>query len=121
MNFQSLTPNLIVSDIDGSAAFYREVLGFEQITTVPEQPPYVFVWLKHGAVDVFLNVPQDAPPSAGTNSMYIKLEGIEALAAKVEKAGVKPAIAMHTEFYGMTEFALYDPDGYLIIFAEPVK
>jgi uncharacterized glyoxalase superfamily protein PhnB len=77
--------------------------------------------LKHGAVDVFLNIPQDAPPSAGTNSMYIKLEGIDVLAANVEKAGVKPAIPMHTEFYGMKEFAVKDPDGYLIILAEPVK
>jgi catechol 2,3-dioxygenase-like lactoylglutathione lyase family enzyme len=121
MNFQSVTPNLLVSDIDRSAAFYRDVLGFQQITTVPEQPPYVFVWLKHGAVDVFLNLPQDTSPSAGTNSMYIKLQGIDGLAAKVEEAGVKLAIPMHTEFYGMKEFAVHDPDGYLIIFAEPVK
>jgi catechol 2,3-dioxygenase-like lactoylglutathione lyase family enzyme len=121
MNLQSLTPNLIVSDINRSAAFYRDLLGFQQIASVPEQQPYVFVWLKHGAVDVFLNTPQDASPSAGTNSMYIKLEGIDVLAANVEKAGVKPAIPMHTEFYGMKEFAVHDPDGYLIIFAEPGK
>ena len=53
--------------------------------------------------------------------MYIKLQGIDGLAAKVEEAGVKLAIPMHTEFYGMKEFAVHDPDGYLIIFAEPVK
>src|SRR5947209_1777905 len=121
MEFQSVTPNLIASDIDRSAAFYRDVLGFQQIATVPEQPPFVFIWLKHGAVDVFLNVPQGTPPAAGTNSTYIKLQGIDELAARVAKAGVKFAIPMHTEFYGMKEFAVTDPDGYLIIFAEPVK
>ena len=53
--------------------------------------------------------------------MYIKLQGIDELAARVEKHGIKPVIAMHKEFYGMKEFAVLDPDGYLIIFAEPVE
>lgn len=121
MEFRSLTPNLIVSNIDRSAAFYRDVLGFQQVTTVPEQPPFVFVWLKRDTVEIFLNIPQNAPPSAGTNSMYIKMKGIDDLATKIEKAGLKFAIPMHTEFYGMKEFAVNDPDGYLIIFAEEVK
>ena len=130
MTFESLTPNLIVSDIDRSAAFYRDVLGFERVTTVPEKPPFVFVWLKHGSVNVFLNVPQPekaTPPLAldkaiaGTNSMYIKLDGIDDLAARVHDHGVTPAIPMHKEFYGMREFAVLDPDGYLIIFAEPMQ
>ena len=130
MTFESLTPNLIVSDIDRSAAFYRDVLGFERVTTVPENPPFVFVWLKHGSVNVFLNAPQPekaTPPLAldkavaGTNSMYIKLEGIDDLAARVHDRGVTLAIPMHKEFYGMREFAVRDPDGYLIIFAEPMQ
>jgi len=130
MTFESLTPNLIVSDINRSAAFYRDVLGFEQVTTVPEKPPFVFVWMKHGSVAVFLNVPQpDKPGSqislskavAGTSSMYIKLHGVDDLAARVHEHGVTPAIPMHKEFYGMKEFAVLDPDGYLIIFAEPTE
>jgi catechol 2,3-dioxygenase-like lactoylglutathione lyase family enzyme len=35
---KSLTPNLIVSDVARSVAFYRDTLGFEVNTTVPEQP-----------------------------------------------------------------------------------
>ena len=58
MTFESITPNLIVNDIDRSTAFYRDVLGFQQVTTVPEEPPFVFVWMKQGSVDVFLNIPQ---------------------------------------------------------------
>ncbi|MGH9568009.1 MAG: VOC family protein [Candidatus Angelobacter sp.] len=37
----------------------------------------------------------------------------------MEQNGVKIAIPLHQEFYGMKEFAVFDPDGYLIIFAEP--
>ena len=53
--------------------------------------------------------------------MYIKITGINELLARVEQHGVKPAIALHKEFYGMNEFAVLDPDGYLLIFAEPAK
>lgn len=131
MSFQSLTPNLIVADMDRSLTFYCNVLGFEQAKTVPERPPYVFVSLTQGGIVIFLNaaqplksgapVPLAGQPAAGTNSMYIKLRGIDELAARVEKHGIKPVIAMHKEFYGMREFAVLDPDGYLIIFAEPVE
>lgn len=122
MRFQAVTPNLIVNDIERSRAFYRDALGFEQIATVPEQAPFVFVWMKHEEVNVFLNIPpnSDTTPSAGTNSLYIRMQGIDELATKVQAAGVPFAIEMHTEFYGMKEFAVNDPDGYLIIFAEPV-
>src|SRR5437868_1104976 len=46
MKFESATPNLIVSDIERSTAFYRDVLGFEQLRTVPDKAPFVFVWMK---------------------------------------------------------------------------
>jgi catechol 2,3-dioxygenase-like lactoylglutathione lyase family enzyme len=129
MQLQDVTPNLIVSNIDRSAAFYRDVLGFEQVRTVPDQPPFVFVWLKQGNVNLYLNVPQPAKPGApdmskavaGTNSLYIHMTGLQSLADRVEKHGVKFAIPLHKEFYGMNEFAVLDPDGYLLIFAEPAQ
>ncbi len=55
MQFTDVTPNLLVTDIDRSTAFYRDVLGFSVVTTVPEAAPFVFVWLQRGGVNVFLN------------------------------------------------------------------
>ena len=55
MKFTDVTPNLIVSDIDRSLAFYRDVLGFGLVTTVPDAAPFVFAWLKRDEVNVFLN------------------------------------------------------------------
>src|SRR5438309_760177 len=108
MKFESATPNLIVSDIERSTAFYRDVLGFEQLQTVPDKAPFVFVWMKQDDVNVFLNVPQPAKEGSpvslskavgGTNTIYIKLNGIDELAARVQQHGVIPAIPMHKEFY----------------------
>jgi lactoylglutathione lyase len=134
MKFTDVIPNLIVSDIDRSAAFYRDVFGFTTVTTVPEAAPFVFVWLQRDGVSVFLNaqagVQEDLPelaarPVGGTNTIFITLEadtpeaGIDALFGAVEpKARV--LMALKTQFYGMREFAVEDPDGYVITCAQKV-
>ena len=55
MKLTDVTPNLIVSDIDRSIAFYRDVLGFTVTTTVPDAVPFVFAWMQRDDVKVFLN------------------------------------------------------------------
>ncbi len=127
MTLKSAVPNLIVSDVARSQQFYRDVLEFETSQTVPpDKGPYVFVDMKRGGVELFLNGrPSEGPlakgPLAGGMSLYIAVEGVDSLAQKIESGGNKLAIALHNEFYGMREFAITDPDGYLLIFAEPVK
>ena len=123
--FSSLTPNLVVSDIARSTAFYRDVLGFTVKQSVPEEAPFVFVWLERGAVQVFLNdratVQKELPAAAATvggSGMFVVVDGLDALHHGV--AGRADVIMPLTkQFYGMREFAVTDPDGYVITFAEP--
>ena len=79
-----LTPNLVVSDVERSAAFYRDHLGFAVETTVPDAAPYVFVILRSGPVQIFLNAPEPAieeypamkgRPLGGTFTMFIEVTG----------------------------------------------
>ena len=49
------------------------------------------------------------------------MEGIDALYASVQQQKVPIVIAMHKQFYGMKEFAVHDPAGYLLIFAEEAR
>jgi uncharacterized glyoxalase superfamily protein PhnB len=131
VKFNKITPNLIVADMEKSLTFYRDVLGFTMSQTVPDKPPFIFAWMKRGDADIFLNQhmpPQPGQPDlfagrqiGGTLSMYLTLEGIDELLKAVEQTGVKIAIPLHKEFYGMKEFAVFDPDGYLLIFAERVE
>jgi catechol 2,3-dioxygenase-like lactoylglutathione lyase family enzyme len=128
MNFHKIIPNLMVADMEKSLVFYRDVLGFTVAETVPDKPPFVFAWMKRGDAELFLNQhtpPQPGQPDpfsgrqiGGTLSLYLPLQGIDELLKTLEARGVKIAIPIHKEFYGMREFAVYDPDGYLIIFAE---
>ena len=126
--FTSNTPNLIVRDIAASTAFYRDVLGFSVKMTVPEQAPFVFVWLERDSVPVFLNDPaavaKDYPGAAsrqpgGTCTMFFVITGVDDLHAEVApRANV--VMPLKTQWYGMREFAIEDPDGHLITFAERV-
>ena len=137
MKLTDVVPNLIVSDIDRSAAFYRDVLGFSTVTTVPEQAPFVFVWLKRGEVSVFLNavagLGDDLPalasrPIGGTATLFITIEadstasGIDALfsAVTADNGHVPVLMPLKDQFYGMREFAIQDPDGYVVIFAQSI-
>jgi uncharacterized glyoxalase superfamily protein PhnB len=127
--FSSVTPNLIVRDITQSTAFYCDVLGFSVKLTVPEQAPFVFVWLERDAVPVFLNTVaaavEDYPdaaqrPPGGTAALFFQVSEVDALHEQV--AGqAKVVMPLKTQFYGMREFAVLDPDGHILTFAERVS
>ena len=127
MTFTGLTPNLITNDITGAVAFYRDVLGFSVSRTVPDGPPFVFVWLERDGVNVFLNdarsVHNEMP---GVTSLVVGQSGVamfitvQQIAALWEQVRDKATVVMplKDQWYGMTEFAVVDPDGYVITFAE---
>lgn len=127
--FTSITPNLLVRDVKKSTEFYRDVLGFTMGETVPDKEPFVFVWMKRDDVSVFLNdikaAEHDYPPAAkmpqgGTAAMFFIISDVDDYHSKVApKANV--IMPLKTQFYGMREFAVTDPDGHIITFAERVE
>ena len=127
--FTSVTPNLLVSNIDRSTAFYRDVLGFSINQTVPDAQPFVFVWLERDGVQVFLNDPKavekdieraGARPFGGSATMFFVITGVDDYHAKVAQQ-TKVVMPLKTQFYGMREFAIEDPDGHILTFAERVR
>jgi uncharacterized glyoxalase superfamily protein PhnB len=132
MKFSDVTPNLVVTDVSRSLEFYRDVLGFTLVTTVPDGAPFAFAWMQRDGVSVFLNardavVKENAElggrPIGGSNAMFIALEagsvaeGVDAMRAAV--AGrARIIMELKNQFYGMREFGLEDPDGYVIFFAQ---
>jgi uncharacterized glyoxalase superfamily protein PhnB len=132
MKFADVTPNLIVTDVERSLAFYRDVLGFAVVATVPDASPLVFAWVQRDGISVFLNSVESvraeqpelaARPVGGTATMFMVLEagtigeGVDALFTTVE-ARARVVMTLKDQFYGMREFAIEDPDGYVIVFAQ---
>jgi lactoylglutathione lyase len=127
--FVSVTPNLLVQDVDRSTAFYRDVLGFSIKQTVPDEPPFAFVWLERDGVPVFLNDPKAVEkdvaaatqrPAGGTATLFFVITGVDELHVRVA-ARATIVMPLKTQFYGMREFAVEDPDGHLLTFAERVS
>jgi len=126
---QKLTPNLVVSNVERSSAFYRDVLGFTSTVTVPDAPPFAFAIVQSGAVEIFLNAADAAiaeypafkgRPIGGTLTLFIHVAGIAAVYEAL-KARVNVVMPLEKKWYGVTEFAFEDPDGYIITYAEENK
>jgi uncharacterized glyoxalase superfamily protein PhnB len=124
--FKKLTPNLLVANVDRSLAFYVDTLGFERGMTVPDASPFVFASVTAGSVEIFFNDAAGAvkeypgfggKPIGCTGTLFVEVEGVDALHDRL-KAKAKIVMAIETKFYGMREFAIEDPDGYVITFAE---
>jgi uncharacterized glyoxalase superfamily protein PhnB len=122
-----ITPNLITNDIARATAFYRDVLGFSVTTTVPDEAPFVFVWLQRDGVSIFLNdektVKHEAPDVtslvAGQSGVgiFVHIEGVAAFWHDV-KDRARVVMPLKDQWYGMTEFSITDADGYILTFAE---
>jgi uncharacterized glyoxalase superfamily protein PhnB len=129
--FSKLTPNLLVASVERSLSFYIDVLGFERGMTVPEQSPFVFAAVTSGAVEIFFNDAATAvkeytafagKPIGATATLFIELEGSGSIDAFHDRIRSKVTVTMPlvTQFYGMREFAIVDPDGYVMTFAQRV-
>jgi len=128
--FTKLTPNLVVADVERSLSFYADVLGFTRALHVPDEPPYVFASVTGGPVEIFFNVAEavlkDHPDWAGKtvasagNSMFIEVDGVDALYDRV-RPRAKVVMPIVTQWYGMREFGIEDPDGHIIMFAQRVQ
>ena len=122
-----LTPNLVVTNVERSIAFYRDVLSFTVQTTVPDASPYVFAVVQSGGVEIFLNAPDPALAEypalkqrsiGGTLTLFIQVDDVRA-AHEALRDRVTVVMPLETKWYGVTEFAFTDPDGWVITFAQP--
>jgi uncharacterized glyoxalase superfamily protein PhnB len=120
--FTKHTPNIVVADLARSLAFYRDLLGFSVDVTVPDEPPFMFALMQRDGIEVFLNDVKAAGHESiaagkGGMSLYFDITGLHELHGALQgKANV--VMPLEKKFYGVTEFAITDPDGYILTFAE---
>ena len=128
-HFRKLTPNLLVADVSRSLAFYVDMLGFSRGMTVPDAAPFVFGSVTLDAVEIFFNeagtAVKEYPSLAGrpigaSGTMFIEMDDVDAYHAAL-RGKVTIVMPLVTQWYGLKEFAIVDPDGYLITFAERVQ
>ena len=116
--FSHLTPRLPVTSLDRTIAFYTGHLGFVVDVAWPDARP-TFAILHRDATSVGIFEPNEHQPGPiGYAELYIEVTGVVAL-----HTALKPRVPIdwgpEVYAYGRREFAIRDPDGYLIIFTEP--
>ena len=92
----------------------------------PAASPLVFASVQSGPVEIFLNAPEPAiaeypafkgRPIGGTLTLFTEVTAIARVYESLQ-ARVKIVMPIEKKWYGVTEFAFEDPDGYLITYAE---
>lgn len=114
--FKSHRYVLAVPDLESSAAFYRDVLGFE-VRKIGD-PGWRF-FVKDGVCIMAGECPDALPPrDLGDHSYfaYIEVEGIDAYFELVKGKGAEILKELRDEPWGMREFAIRTGDGHRIMF-----
>lgn len=122
---QQLTPNLMVDNVNETVQFYQEVLGFSLVMTVPETGTFLWAMMSCGKVSVMFQekvsmleeypVLKETPAGRGL-TFYIKIKNVRRLYNKV-LGRARIVLDLHKTFYGAEEFALQDPNGFVLTFA----
>jgi uncharacterized glyoxalase superfamily protein PhnB len=126
---KKLTPNLMVEDVARTLTFYREVLGFDIVTTLPEKAPFDFAIVQRDGVELMFqsrqslseNVPALAGSTIGASqTFYIEVTEISDLYHRLRDK-VEIVVDLHTTFYGTQEVYFRDVNGYILSFSEAVN
>jgi uncharacterized glyoxalase superfamily protein PhnB len=123
---KSLVPNLMVTSVNDTIAFYHDVLGFEIIAKLPETGTHVWAFMNHGGALVMFQeksslvaeIPELANQKIGGSlTLYVSVPDVRALFERV-KGKARLVADMHTTFYEAEEFAIADCNGYILVFAQ---
>ena len=119
LRLRSAGPSLTVNDIQKSLAFYRDVLGFVAKDSWEEDGALKGMELVAGSVRFWLsqddfNKGRDRVKGLGFRMYCGTTQDIDALAARVRGAGVELAEEPKDQSWGGRDFAVRDPDGFLI-------
>ena len=119
LRLRTAGPSLTVNDIQKSLAFYRDVLGFVPKDSWEEDGALKGMELVAGSVRFWLSQDDfkkghDRVKGLGLRMYCGTTQDIDALAARVRGAGVELAEEPKDQSWGGRDFAVRDPDGFLI-------
>jgi predicted enzyme related to lactoylglutathione lyase len=129
MEYQSLSPNIGVKNVEETVWFYTETLDFNLIMSVPSLHGGL-QWAmvaNGGATFMFQEMDNlieeyaqlDGRQPVGAITFYLKMKGMQELYKKLH--GTEHiAKEMHKTFYGANEFAISDNNGHILTITEDV-
>lgn len=130
LNIRRVAPLLQVYDMSRSVRFYRDMLGFELVTTSPNlggEDRFHWALLRLGEADIMLNTAYEfdeqrpAEPDRrrtaahGDTGLFFECPDVDAAYEEFSAKGLKLK-KPHVAPYGMKQLSFSDPDGYGLCF-----
>ena len=129
-----LVPELVVTDVARSLAFWRDLVGFDILYDRPEEG---FAYLGLDGAELmldqhnpagrsWLNGPFRTPLGNGIN-LQVAIRDVAPVLDRLERAGWPLVMAVEDAWYrrgeqevGQRQFVVADPDGYVLRLAQPL-
>ena len=119
-------PVFLVADIAKTMQWYVDRLGFSA-RAVPPSPPHTFCILTKDDATIFLQELQGYVKAdmyekrkGGVWNVYLQTDDVRSVFQAVSgHPDVVVVEDLEHRDYGQTEFAIRDPNGYVLVFAEP--
>lgn len=127
----SLTPNLMVEDVESTVEWYERVFNAELVATLP--PETEDYWWAQVMVDgnAFMlqrreNSEKKLPKLEGASlggsvAFYIDIDDAQDMHDRLESADVENTQDLHETEYGWPQFAAKDYNGYVLWFGERIE
>jgi len=127
MGLKSLTPNLMVNDVEETIEYYTDILGFTLLMTVPETGKLDWAMVKRNDVVIMFqsskSLKEGVPRLAGQKpggglTFYIKVDRITEIHEELYNNEVEIISDLESTFYNTIEFSVVDINGYVLTFSE---
>ena len=129
MELKSLTPNLMVKNVNETLEYYTNILGFTLLQTVPEKGIFDWGFVKSGNVKLMVQKETsikseykelESYENGGALTFYIQVEGLQKWYETI-KDKTNVIKSMHKTFYGANEFAIEDINGFILTFSDVLE
>lgn len=126
LRLRSVMPSLTVNDLQASVAWYRDVLGFVVAEEYEWEGKVMGARLKADSLEMLLSQDdfakgKDRVKGAGLRLYCVTAQDIDQLAAGVRERGGKLSQEPTDQPWGTRDFAIVDPDGFILSITTEVK
>lgn len=122
--YHKILPSITASDLKASRDFYEKALGFEVVEEWEHEGQVLGLQMRTGEVDLYLSQDdfakgKDRVKGAGLR-FFLICDDVDAAAQRVEQSGYELTQPLSEQDWGSRDFAVTDPDGFLISVSRPV-
>ena len=112
-------PVLEVSDMARSVLFYRDILGFK---TSMFGDPATFTIVQRDAITIALDASRRGQTSNNQYwAAYLYVSNVEQVYSEFRQRSVPIHRDIQNTDYGLRDFDIVDPDGYILAFGQPLN